>query len=313
MKVLLTTRFKDEEIKSFKDLGYEVIYEDERSFTFSDNIKDVDAMVTVFPFDKIDIDLLPNLKWIQLLSVGIDQIPVDKVLNKNIVVTNNRGGYSIPISEWIILKILEMLKNSKKFYDNQNKKLWKMDTSILELFGKTVGFIGTGSIATEAAKRLEAFGVNLLGINSSGQDAEHFHKCFSIDEINQVLPKCDFLIVAAPYTKKTHHLIDESLFSGMKDGTYLINIARGSIIDEKSLIDNLKSGKIKKAALDVFEDEPLEEDSPLWDMKNTIITPHNSWASEMFKKRRYEIAYANMKNYINKEDLINIVDFNRGY
>src|SRR5699024_3704094 len=103
----------------------------------------------------------------------------------------------------------------------------EVDTSLLELYGKTVGFIGTGSIATEAAKRLEAFGVNIIGVNSSGREAKDFHKSFSIDEINQVVADCDFLIVAAPYTEKTHHLIDESVFSRMKDGTYIVNIARG--------------------------------------------------------------------------------------
>lgn len=99
----------------------------------------------------------------------------------------------------------------------------------------------------------------------------------------------------------------------MKDGSYIINIARGSIIDEKALISNLESGKIKKAALDVFEVEPLPEDSPLWNMDNAIISPHNSWASEMNFRRRYEIAYKNMKKYINKDKLINVIDLRRGY
>lgn len=313
MKALVTTRYKEEELKSFEDLGYEVLFQDERELEFSNDLKDIDVMITTFPFEKLDINLLPNLKWIQLLTVGINQVPIEKVLNRNILITNNKGGYSIPISEWIVLKILEMIKNSKEFYHKQNEKIWAMDTSLLELYGKTVGFVGTGDIATEAAKRLEPFGVDIIGINASGRDAMHFHKCFSVDKINQVVPECDFLIIATPYTKKTHHLIDASVFSNMKNETYLVNIARGSIIDEKALIQHLKSGKIKKAALDVFEEEPLSHDSPLWEMDQTIITPHNSWASEMFKRRRYEVAYNNMKRYINNEKLIHVVDLERGY
>ena len=206
-----------------------------------------------------------------------------------------------------------MIKNSREFYDRQNEKIWKMDTSLLELYGKTIGFLGTGSIAQEAAKRLEAFGVKILGFNRSGRPVEYFHQCYSIDMINQYIGQCDFFVIAAPYTNETHHLVNEEVFSNMKDGTYLINIARGSIIDEKALIENLKSAKIKKAALDVFETEPLPETSPLWDMDNVIISPHNSWSSEMIHTRRFEIAYKNMKRYKNNEELINIVDLKRGY
>lgn len=313
MKALITFKYKDEEMKILENLGYEVIFKDERQISFSEETKDIDILVCFDPFDKIDIDSFPNLKWIQLLSAGINQVPLEKVLEKNIVLTNNRGGYSIPIAEWIVLKALEMIKNSKEFYDKQNKKIWKMDTSLLELYGKTIGFLGTGSIAQEAAKRFEPFGVKILGINQSGRDADYFHQCYSIDKINQVISQCDFLVIAAPYTEKTHHVINSEVFSNMKDGTYLINIARGSIIDEKSLIENLKSGKIKKAALDVFENEPLTEDSPIWEMDNVIISPHNSWASEMFRRRRFDIAYENMKRYISNENLINVVDINKGY
>lgn len=313
LKALITQKYTDEEMKALEELGYELIFKDERDISFSEDIKDVDLMVVFNPFDKIDIELLPNLKWIQLLSAGINQVPADKVIKQNIILTNNRGGYSIPIAEWIVLKLLEMLNNSREFYDKQNNKLWKMDTSLLEIFGKTVGFIGTGSIAQEAAKRLDAFGVNIVGINSSGRKANHFHKIFSIDRINEAVKECDFIIVSAPYTEKTHHLINEDVFSHMKDGTYLVNIARGSIIDEQSLINNLLSGKIRKAALDVFELEPLPEDSPLWNMDNVIITPHNSWASEMNPRRRFEIAYKNMKKYKNKEELVNVIDLAKGY
>jgi phosphoglycerate dehydrogenase-like enzyme len=313
LKALITYKYKDEEFKNLENLGHKIIFKDERDLSFSDEIKDVDLLVCFNPFDKIDISKFNNLKWIQLLSAGINQVPVDKVLNQGIILTNNRGGYSIPIAEWIVLKILEMYKNSREFYHKQNKKIWKADTSILELYDKTVGFIGTGSIAQETAKRLEAFGVNIIGINSSGKDAKYFHQCFRIDTIEEVIAKCDVLIIAAPYTEKTHHLINEKIFDKMKDETYLVNIARGSIIEEKALIKNLKSGKVKKAALDVFEVEPLPKDNTLWELDNVIISPHNSWASEMNGRRRYEIAYKNMKRYIDGEELINIIDLKKGY
>lgn len=313
LKTLVTFKYTEEEFQSLKDLGYDVIYKNEKDISFSEDMKDINTMVCFNPFEKIDIDRFPNLKWIQLLSAGINHVPIDKVLNKGITLTNNRGGYSIAIAEWIVLKILEMLKNSKEFHNKQREKIWKIDTSLLELYGKTVGFLGTGSIAKETAKRLEAFGVNIVGFNTDGKEAKYFHKTYAIKNIEDIVADLDFLVVSAPYTDETHHLVDESVLSNMKEDSYIVNIARGSIIDEKALIDSLKSGKIKKAALDVFEEEPLPEDSPLWTMDNVYVSPHTSWVSEMVKKRRYEIAYKNMKKYINNEELINVVDIHRGY
>jgi len=313
LKVLSTLKFTEEEFQSFKDLGYDVIYRSEDDVTFSKEIEDIDILVCFNPFNRLQVNMFPNLKWIQLLSAGVNQVPTEEVLKRNILVTNNRGGYSIPIAEWIVLKTLEMFKNSKEFFEKQKNKVWKVNTHLLELYGKTVGFIGTGSIAKEAAKRFEGFGVNIIGINTSGKKVEHFHKCYSIDKINDVVKDCHIIVIAVPYTEKTHHLINKQVFESMNDGTYIINIARGSIIDEEALIENLKSGKIKKAALDVFEKEPLPEDSPLWEMDNVYITPHNSWVSEMVYKRRYNITYENLKRYKNNEELLNIIDLRRGY
>lgn len=313
MKALITYRYKDEEFENLRSLGSDIIFRHEKDISFSDDIKDIDLMVCTNPFDKIDIGQFSNLKWIQLLTAGINQVPEEKILKKGITLTNNRGGYSIPIAEWIVLKILEMYKNSKEFYERQNKKIWKMDTSLLEVYDKTIGFLGTGSIAQEAARRLNGFGVNIIGINSNGNDTEYFHKCYNTTKIKEIVSTFDVLVIAAPYTEKTHHIIDRNIFDNMKDGVYIVNIARGSIIDEKALINNLRSGKVKKAALDVFEIEPLPNDSPLWEMDNVIISPHNSWSSEMNHRRRYEIVYNNMKRYIHEEDLINVIDLSRGY
>lgn len=313
MKALVTFKYKDEELQALKDLGYDIIFQDEREFQFSEDMEEAQVLVCFNPFDELNLEDLPNLKWLQVLSAGINQVPLDMVKERGITLSNNRGCYSIPIAEWTVMKVLEMIKNSKEFYEKQEQKLWEMDSSLLELTDKTVGFIGTGSIAEETAIRLKAFGVNLVGVNFTGRENEHFHKIYKIDELDKVIHEFDFLIIAAPYTDKTHHLIDEDVFKAMKDGVYLVNIARGSIIDEEALISNLQSGKVKKAALDVFEEEPLPQDSPLWDLDNVIISPHNSWPSQLIPKRRFEIAYNNMKRYINNEELINVVDVEKGY
>lgn len=313
MKALLTYDYGRENMDKIRELGYEILLRDERNIKFTSELADVDVLVCYNPFKTLDITKLANLKLIQLTSIGIDQVPVDILKEKGILLTNNKGGYSIPIGEWIVLKLLEMLKNSRVFYEKQAKKIWKMDTSLLELYGKTIGFIGTGSIASEAAKRLRGFGVNIIGLNSNGRDVEYFDKCYSIDQINEMVSICDAVVVSVPYTKNTHHLINKEVFDNMKTGVYLVNIARGSIIDEKVMIENLKNGKIKEAALDVFEEEPLNSDSPLWDMDNVIVTPHNSWVSEMRNIRRYNTIYENLKRFISGEKLINVVDLSKGY
>lgn len=313
MKALVTFDYTKEELDYFRSLGYEVVYKKNKDLEFSEEIADIDMLLCFDSFDKIDISKFENLKWIQLLSAGINQVPLDIVSEKGILLTNNRGCYSMPIAEWSVLKVLEMLKNSKSFYKKQKEKNWEVDKGILDLYKKRIGFVGTGSIASETAKRFSAFGVEIFGLNTDGRDLEYFDRCWPTEDIDDFVSSCDIIIVTTPYTEETHHLLDEDVFKHMRDGVYLVNIARGSIIDEKALIENLKSGKIGKAALDVFEEEPLPEDSPLWDMENVYISPHNSWGSERNHERRFYIAKENMKRYMDGKELLNVIDLNKGY
>ncbi len=313
MKVLFTYDYGLENMNRVRELGYDVIMVKENQITNSDEINNSEILVCYSPFGTLDISKMNRLKWIQLSSVGIDQIPFEIIRSRGIKITNNKGGYSIPIGEWIVLKILEMLKKSGNSYRNQQLKKWKMDTSLLELNGKRVGFIGTGSIATEAAKRLKGFGVDMLGVNTRGTDVEYFDKCFSSEKIDDMLNLCDIVAITIPHTEKTHHMIDENRFNAMKDGVFIVNIARGSIIDEKALINNIKKNKIRAAALDVFEEEPLNQDNPLWEFDNVIITSHNSWVSEQMNERRFKLIYENLRRYVSNEELTNVVDLAKGY
>jgi phosphoglycerate dehydrogenase-like enzyme len=313
MKVLFTYNYGQEKMDAIKALGYEIIYVNENEVSNSEEVSDIDALVCYNPFEKLDISQLKQLKWIQLSSIGIDQVPKQKVKDNSIIVTNNRSGYSIPMGEWIVMKILELLKNSKELYHKQSERKWQMDTSILELYNKTVCFVGTGSIASEAAKRLQGFDVNIIGINTTGRKLDYFNNCYPMAELNHVLAQSDVVVLSIPSTKDTHHLINEDTLSLFKKGACLINISRGNVIKESALIEALNTGSLRGAALDVFETEPLPEDSPLWGLDNIIITPHNSWISEMRNERRYNIIYNNLKRYINGEKLMNIIDIEKGY
>ncbi|MDF2590662.1 MAG: dihydrofolate reductase [Clostridia bacterium] len=313
MKALFTYNYGTEKMNAIKELGYELIYVDEHVVSNTGDISDIDVLVCYNPFEKLDISKLKQLKWIQLSSIGIDQVPKDKVKEHDILVTNNRSGYSIPMGEWIVMKILELLKNSKSLYQKQSERKWQMDTSLLELYNKTVCFVGTGSIASEAAKRLQGFDVNIIGINTTGKSITHFNSCYKMTELNQALAQSDVVILSIPSTEATYHLINEATLSHFKKGACLINISRGSVIKESALIEALGLGNLRGAALDVFEEEPLPPDSALWNLDNIIITPHNSWISEMRNERRFDIIYNNLKRYIAGEKLANVIEIEKGY
>lgn len=313
IKALFTYDYGKEKMDSIKKLGYDITIIHESKIMFCQKIAETEVLVCYNPFNTLDITKFSDLKWIQFSSTGIDQLPMDVRKDASFIVTNNRGGYSIPIGEWVILSTLEMFKRSKNLFRQQQNKKWKMDTSVLEVYGKTIGFIGTGTIAIEAAKRFQGFGVRVLGLNTKGKSVEYFERCFPVYDIDKMLSLCDVVVVTIPSTEKTYKFINKHRFAAMKNGVYFINVARGNVIDEEALIENICKGKIGAAALDVFEDEPLNEKSPLWEFENVIVTPHNSWVSEMRNERRFEGIYENMKRYAANEKLLNIIDLSKGY
>ena len=274
MKVLFTKDYGKEKFDKIKELGYETIYYNENTITNNYDVDTADILVTYNPFKTLDISKMKNLKYIQTTSIGIDQIPIEKTIIKDIIIANNKGGYSVPIGEWIVMSILEVYKNSKKFYEQQLNQKWKMNFSINELTGKKIGFIGTGTLATEAAKRLQGFEVEIWGVNTSGHDKEYFDKCFASNEMDEVFKYCDVVVATIPATKETLGIINKDKFKIMKDDSVFINVGRGNIVNQKDLIKYIK--KFRCVVLDVFENEPLDKDSELWTFDNIIITPHNS-------------------------------------
>ncbi|MTI56054.1 MAG: dihydrofolate reductase [Geosporobacter ferrireducens] len=313
MKVLFTYDYGQEKMDRIRQLGYELIYVHENEVLMDAVTEDADILVCYNPFSRLDLRRMKQLKLIQLSSVGIDQVPLEYIQGRNIILSNNRGGYSIPMGEWIVMKILEMLKHSKELYAQQQKKQWEIDTGLLELYGKTVGFIGTGTIAHEAAKRLQGFGVTIVGVNTTGRNSGYFQRCYPMKALDEALGKCDVVVLAIPYTENTHHLINKKRIEAMQRGVYFVNVSRGSIVDQEALVEALQDGKIQAAALDVFEEEPLPLGNLLWSLDNAIITPHNSWISEMRNERRFRTIYENLSRFQKGELLINVVDLKKGY
>lgn len=313
MKVLFTHDYGEEKFSEIESLGFEVLYIKEKDLKESDEIYDIDALVCYNPFGKVDIDKMANLKLIQLSSIGIDQVPLEKLNGKNTILSNNKGGYSIPMGEWIVCKILDIYKESKTIYSNQSEHSWELIKSLEELPGKKVGFIGTGTISTEAAKRLQGFDVNIKGYSRSGNSKDYFDEVCKVERLKETIGELDIVVVAAPLTDETFHMFDYELLKLMKDNSVLINVSRGELLVEEDLIDLLEEGKYKGVALDVVKNEPLSRDSKLWDFSNVHISSHNSWLSNMRSVRRYNTILENLKRLVRGEKLKNIVDIKKGY
>ena len=311
MKVLFTMNYGEDKFQKIRDLGYEVTYYHENKVSNNADTDDSDILVTYNPFNTLDISKMSKLKYIQTTSVGVDQIPKEKLLGRDILIANNKGGYSVPISEWIVMYILQIYKNSKRFYEQQQNKKWKMNFEISEMTGKKIGFIGTGTIATQGAKRLKAFDVEIWGVNTNGSDREYFDKCFSTLEMDVVFKECDVVICTIPATKETIGIINKDKFNIMKDKSVFINVGRGNILNEEDLINYIN--KFRGVALDVFQNEPLSEDNKLWSFDNVTVTPHNSWVSNKNNERNFDMIYDNLKKYINKDSINNVMDIYKGY
>lgn len=312
MKILVNRFLGEENFQKIRDLGYDLLFIPEKELSDREDIHDIDVWFTYYGFEKADITKMKNLKYIHTTSTGINQVPVEYVLKNNIILSNNKTGYAIPMAESIVMYILEVYKNSHQMFKQQENKQWKMDMSWTELAGKRVGFIGTGNISKETAKRLKPFNIEIWGTNTNGRDIEFFDKCFPLNESDEFFSSCDIIIGLMPSTGNTTGLIGEKEFELMKDNSVVMNIGRGNLFNEDALVKY--APKFKGIVLDVVQEEPLCEESPLWDLENIIITPHNSWVSENNIQRLFERLYENLKSFIETgKPKTYIEDITRGY
>lgn len=243
-----------------------------------------------------DINKFKNLKYIQLTSAGYDRVPLNYIIQNNIKIYNAKGVYSIPMAEFVISSVLQIYKQNRFFNDNQKKHIWEKNRNLLELFGKNVCILGCGNVGTECAKRFKAFECNVYGVDINIYQNKYFDEIINIKSLNEILPKSDIVVLTLPLTSLTKHLFDKNKFNLMKENAILINISRGAIINTDDLINY--SSKLNAIILDVFEEEPLNENSPLWNMSNVIITPHNSFVGENNNARLYKLILNNLRENI---------------
>ncbi len=256
-----------------------------------------------------------NLRWLHLPSAGADSY-MDRTLYhcKEIQLTNSSGVFGLPIAEHVFAMILSYSRNLTEYAWQQKEGIWKGIRRTKDFYGSTMGVIGLGDIGTEVAKRAKALGARVLGVKRTlGNRPEYVDQLFTSEAIDEVLEQSDYIVLALPGTKKTTGIITEQSLRRMKPDAFLINIGRGSLVDQDALIKALKEGWIGGAGIDVTSPEPLPQDSPLWELKNVIITPHVSGSSPTNDFRRMGIFLRNLEKYLSGQRLDNLVDFEEGY
>ena len=249
-----------------------------------------------------------KLKWIQALGTGVDNIVDLPSLGPEVVVTNIRGIHGPPVSEATIAYMLSLARDLPGSTRAQDKSAWARRPAQL-LAGATVGILGVGLIAEYLAPICKQFGMTVIGISGTPRPAKGFDRVVGRGDLIRIAPELDFLVALAPLTPETRSIVGEKLLAAMKPSAYLVNVARGGVIDEKALIAALEAGQIAGAALDVFAQEPLPPDSPLWKTKNITLFPHLGGYSEGYENRAMPTIAENMQKFLNNDlkSMINIV------
>lgn len=297
MKFLITGAFNctEKELKTICDLGHRVVFMQNEVDEVPCPCEEIEGVICNGLFLHHKIEKFKNLKYIQLTSAGYDRVPMDYIEKQGIKINNARGVYSVPMAEFALAGVLSIYKNMKFFAENQKCHNWQKQRNIIELFGKKVCIVGCGSVGLECAIRFKAFGTKILGVDLEEKNCGVFDEVYSFERIKEAIKQSDIVLLTAPLTEQTKGLFNDELFLSFKDNAVLVNIARGKIVEETVLINALK-GKLLGAVLDVFENEPLDKNSPLWDMKNVIITPHNSFVGDGNHRRLCKLIFENLKN-----------------
>lgn len=278
-----------ENIAALEELGYTVQFMQYEQDELPCAYDWAEAVICNSLFLSHSIERFTNLKYIQLTSAGFDRVPMDYIQSHSLEIHNARGVYSIPMAEFAIAGVLQLYKQMRFFADNQKAHKWEKHRGLLELNGKTVCIVGCGSVGTECAKRFSAFGCRVIGVSRTVRTEEVYEKMVGMDSLEAELSNADIVVLTLPLSEQTRHLMNRERLALMKKNAVLVNIARGAVVDTAALIQALPN--LGGAVLDVFEEEPLEADNPLWTKDNAILTPHNSFIGEGNGDRLTRVIY----------------------
>ena len=277
-------------------------------------------------------DQVPNLRWIQAHTTGIDQLQGHVLLSSDVVVTTMSGSSAPQLAEFVLMSMLALGHRLPEILSSSHEAQWAEGRFTRfephELFGSTVGILGYGSIGREVARLCHAFGANILAtkrdlkhLTDEGYcleglgdlDADLPDRLYPPEATPSMVALCDYVVIALPLTSKTQGAVNDKVIKAMKPGAFLIDISRGGILDHGALVDALKSKHLAGAALDVYPVEPLPVSSPLWDMKNVILSPHVAGSTPAYFPRAIDLFTSNLERYLTDRPLLNRYDPARGY
>lgn len=278
-----------------------------------------------------DLSLTPNLRWVQVNSAGVDLLRGTPLWESEIAITSASGVHVVQIPEYVLAMLLAHAHHLPAAARLQAEARWatkKRGLVPTELRGQTLGILGYGAIGREVGRLVAAFGMRVLATRRRGRPTSFDgwtpagtgdpagsipERYYDLDELHEMLPQCDMLLLALPLSPRTRHIIGQAELALMRPHAFLVNIGRGPLLDHEALVEALRAKRIGGVALDVTEPEPLPADSPLWHLENVIITPHIAGLSAYYDDRVVELFCANLRRYLNGEPLLNFVQRELGY
>ncbi len=335
--VLVTAHFEEHWLERLQDLSPDLHIElrptNSDKAIDDDMWQDVEILYTSFATILPAPEKVPNLRWIQLYSAGADRITSNPLFQTSVIFTSASGVHAINMAEHVLCMVLAWFHRLPQILEQQQRAQWPPNSlrSTLyvaeELRGKTMGIVGYGSIGRQIARLANAFGMRVLAMQRGTDHRYHGfqfpeigdpegilpNRYYTADQLHIMLNESDVVVVAVPLTTKTRELFDDSAFQAMKPATFLVNIARGEVCKEASLIRALAEKQIAGAALDVFHQEPLPANHPLWYLPNVFITPHSAGLSPLYNERAAMIFVENLRRYLANQSLYNVVDKTLGY
>lgn len=287
-----------------------------------DDLGDVEAMLRG-PLPAVIFDRLlarcPNLRWVHSATAGVERVLTPQAAQRGLVITNARGVFSEPIAEYVLMMILAVMRRLPQLLELQRERTWQ-PLEAQEMREVTVGIVGLGSIGREVARLVGSFGARIVATRRAAHGREQVQdpdlpgvEILAADRLPELLALSDFVVLALPLTTDTEDLFDAAMLARMKTGSWLINVARGRLVEERALLRALRDGPMGGAVLDAFRDEPLPPESPLYDVPNLILTPHTSWSSGRVLDRSIELFCDNLRRFARGQPLINAVDPAKGY
>ncbi|CAM5219469.1 D-2-hydroxyacid dehydrogenase OS=Lysinibacillus sphaericus OX=1421 GN=LS41612_03695 PE=3 SV=1 [Lysinibacillus sphaericus] len=281
----------------------------------TDELQKADVLVTYGEdLNDANIQYATKLKWIFVASAGVEKMPAQAIMDRDILVSNVRGIHKTPMAESILAHILAIKRALPWMYEQQKKSEWSKKGKQTELRDSTALILRPGAIGSEVGRLLQAFGVTTIGCNRSGNAAPYMDEMVNFAKLTEALPKADIVLSVLPKTPDTTHLLKDEHFNAMKNDAIFMNFGRGNLVDEKVLIRAIEAGEIGYAVLDVFEEEPLSANNPLWSYSNVIVSPHVSSHSSRYVERSLAIFKPSLTKWLDGDTALeNVMDLSRGY